>query len=93
MSDFQDKVNADKAVVKKMIFKEEAKSAFMATLFGLNVMFAVCNPFTLLTVVNAGCAWFVFKQFRPTVRKQMELEAHMNFLNTVQKEKVWTPED
>lgn len=93
VNDFQVKVKAEMSGIKKTLYKEEAWSALMASLFAANACFVVFFPFSIVSLINIWAAMVMLKQFKPTVKKQFILHKHMETLKASMKEKVWTPKD
>jgi len=90
---FRERLGNDLKNLKRTIIKEEAKSALMAICFGANAVCIALMPFTVFTLLNIAAAYFILKQFKPTVKKQIMYRAHLDFLKTIKKDKVWTQGD
>ena len=92
-SDFKEKLGRDLKMAKGLLFREEARSALLALMFGLNVACVVALPFSLFSLVNIFAVYWVAQRFKSTVKSQIMYKETLNLLKKLKDEKVWTKSD
>lgn len=90
---FRERLGNDIKSVKKMLMLEELNSFFCAAGFAANAACAALLPVGFITLLNVLAAFWCIKRFKPTVKKQIVLAKHLEFLSGIKKDKVWTQGD
>lgn len=71
---------AEMSRVKKTLYKEEVKSAVFAVVFAMNLACVILNPFTFITFIQVLLSLYMIGFFKPTVKKQIQLQTIMTSL-------------
>ena len=93
MSDLKEKVESEIKRAKKVLYIEEISSFISASIFAANLCCVFMLPFSGFTFLNLIFGYVALKHFKPTVKRQIMYHKHLEMLNNVKKEKIWTQND